>query len=83
MHLRKGRIYHHKDEQTGYLMVMSFNKKEVTVSPLFGYSRIVFDTFKRSYWDNAHKAYKGRLPPIIQARYDHEKMRRVNKLYPR
>lgn len=63
-------------------MVMAFTKNEVTISPLFGYYRIVFDTCRRSYWDNAHKEYKGKnsLAPFIQARYDHEKMRRLNKL---
>lgn len=81
MSLRKGKIYRHRDDGGGYFMVMSFTKKTVTISPLFGWYKIRYFTYKRSYWDNAHREYNNKgLPIIVQARYDHEKIRRLNKL---
>lgn len=81
MHLRKGKIVTHRDSTGGYFMIMSFTKEKVTISPIFGYHKIIYHTYERRWWDDMHKKYNDKgLHPIIQARFDHEKMRRLNKL---
>lgn len=61
-------------------MVMGFNKKEITLSPLFWCDKILYQTITREEL-SMYKIHEGQVGhPIVQARYDHEKMRRINKL---
>lgn len=78
--LRKGEVYIKKEAMTGYFMVVDYNKEEVKVSPLFWCEEITYQTIRREDLSlyKIHNENAGN--PIVQARYDHELMRRRNKL---
>ena len=67
----------------GYFMVMKVKTSSIIVSPIFGHEKLVYIEYPiitiKSYYkvlkDDLHN-----LHPIIKARFDHEKIRRLNKL---
>lgn len=61
-------------------MVMDYNKAHITLSPLFGHEKITYQTITREDILLYKLHHDNGLHPIVKARYDHEKMRRLNKL---
>lgn len=81
INLKRGEILVSKNEATGYFMVMGFKSIDLIVSPLFWCDKIIYKTIDSFTAKYQYKRHDGRIPsPIVQARYDHEKMRRINKL---
>lgn len=79
--LRKGEVYCKKDAMTGYFIVMRYNKESVTISPLLWAEEIIYQKCSIRDFKLEYKVHSGNVGrPIIEARYDHEKMRRINKL---
>lgn len=81
--IKIGDVLVSKDAMTGYFMVMDYNQKKRTIilSPLFWCEHIVYQHYKSLIIFDEYKKHSGLLNrPLIQARYDHEVMRRLNKL---
>ena len=81
MKLRKGEVYCRKDQCTGYFMVMGFKGDMVKTSPLFWCEAITYQYKRKQDMKSDYQVHSGQVShPIVKARYDHEKMRRLNKL---
>lgn len=79
--LRKGEVYCKKEAMTGYFMIMSYSKEKVVISPLFWSEHIIYQECKLHDFELGYKTHSGLVGrAMIQARYDHERMRRINKL---
>lgn len=82
MVLKNGDVLIHKKEQMGYFMIMGYKKGVYRLSSLFGWEKIVIQEVEHFYVEHYYKKIEStkHMIPLIQARYDHEYMRRINKL---
>lgn len=85
---KKGDILIHKHEMVGYFMLMGYkedcknHKGYYILSPLFGWEKILMNEVENFFVECNYKKLEktGYMAPIVQARFDHEYMRRINKL---
>lgn len=78
-----GKVYKYKHEMTGPVMVMRIENNRVLTSHLFwserlqdGYRNHLIDQFMKDYVIHDGSCHH----PILAARFDHQKMRRINLL---
>lgn len=76
--MKTGDLY--KVEGTGgYVMIMKINGDMITYSPLFWTEKIVtFKSEKNDFMRHHEKSDHPRSIPVVEARLDHEIMRRWN-----
>lgn len=77
-----GQVYRHKESLSGWLFIVKITKYNVTISYLFWNEQITYQTLDRKYFEVNYILHDGEkmLNSTTKARYDHEKMRRLNKL---
>lgn len=76
-----GKVFRDKSGGAGYWMVMKVQGALVTISPLFWAEAIVYFTKPERTFRNDYEEVTNPPPlPIIMARYDHEYMRRLNRI---
>lgn len=77
-----GKVYRSKSDAAGYFMVMDKTPVTVTLSPIFGWEKIQYLIYPKTYFKDQYIKVKNTsgLHPILQARYDHELMRRLRKI---
>jgi len=80
-----GRAYHSDKDSSGYIVIMKITKTHITYSHLFGWEDLSktiqsskINEFYKLYWNYSESTGIG--CPIILARFDHELMRRRNKI---
>lgn len=81
--LKVGDIITCKSAMTGYEMVMAITDKYITTSQLFWTEGIVYNRYrlKNCHFLTDYKLHDPtKLGALVSARYDHEKMRRINKI---
>lgn len=81
--IKKGQIFRPVgNEGAGYFMVMAVNDNKVKFSPLFWCEGIHYQELSEKNFRQYYTPYKGTHSQNtkVAARFDHERMRRLNKL---
>lgn len=72
----RGKVY--KAAAGGYVVVTDLDREQVTYSPLFWRDKIDYFQASLNFFNAWHKPLTVSMPnPTIQARFDHELMRRL------
>lgn len=80
--MKVGQVYRHKESLSGWLFITKITQCRVFISYLFWNEKIDHQILDRKHFEFNYILHDGvkMLNNITKARYDHEKMRRLNKL---